>query len=271
MKSTIEKLLNWEPFATPLTDEFGGVGLQSIRRNDTNDLIGVVGEKRTIVSNRDCVQSIVDLANSLNIPFGEPYVNLFNRGGNIHVSFPLPEEKIKGDSFDPQIRFTFSHDSSERRRVYFVLSRKACTNVFASAVKRGEGIFAKFSLNHKENFAARIANFPSRLKELRFETEKAIETLQSIRVKNPDLFIKSLVKGDGKRSEKIRAEIADLFANGRGNRGETAWDVFNGYTEYLNHRATYKNTENKTAEENRLARLVTTDVVDVARTFAKIR
>ena len=270
MKTSIETLLSWNPVATPLSDEFGQVGYQSIRRDDNNSLIGVVGQKRSIISNRECVQSIVDMANSLNVPFGNPYVNEFNGGGKIHVSFPLPEERIQGDSFSPELRFTFSHDSSERRRVYFAYSRNACSNIFASAVKKGEGIFAKFSLNHSENFASRISGFPQRIKDLRFETDSAIQRLQSIKVVDPAPYIKRLIKGEGKRSDTIREEIETLFRSGRGNVGETAYDIFNGFTEYLNHSATYKETENKTSAENRISRLVNTDIVDVARELARV-
>ena len=53
MKTSIETLLSWNPVATPLSDEFGQVGYQSIRRDDNNSLIGVVGQKRSIISNRE--------------------------------------------------------------------------------------------------------------------------------------------------------------------------------------------------------------------------
>ena len=137
-------------------------------------------------------------------------------------------------------------------------------------MKKGEGIFAKFSLNHSENFANRITGFPERIKDLRFETDSAIQRLQSIKVVDPAPYIKRLIKGEGKRSEAIREEIETLFRFGRGNVGETAYDVFNGFTEYLNLSATYKETEYKTSNVYRLNRLVNTDIVDVARELAKV-
>jgi hypothetical protein len=267
-KINIETLLNWNPVSENLVDSQGEIQLKSIRRSDNGNLLGVVGKDRAIVSNRDCVQSIVDLANSLNVPFGDIYANEFNGGGKIHVNFPIPEEKIAGESFQPEIRFTFSHDSSERRKVYFVLSRNACKNVFAGAVQKGEGIFAKFSLNHESNFANRVSNFPSKLKSIHFAMTESIESLQNIQVANPEAILKKIIKGSGKRSETVRNEIENLFRNGRGNKGKTAWDLFNGYTEYLNHSATYKQTEGKDREENRMNRLVNTDVIDFAKLVA---
>lgn len=273
MKHTdINSLLSWNPVTASVSDSFGDVGLHSVRRSDNNALIGVVGEKRSVISNQSAVQSVVDLANSLNVPFGDPIVQEFNGGGKVHIAFPLPEEKIAGEAMGPELRFTFSHDSSERRRVYFAYSRKACANIFAAAVKRGEGIFAKFSLNHEENFGSRIAGFPARVKELRFIAEENLTRLQGIALNSGlmDRALKVLVAGDSTRSENIRGVIEDLTVKGRGNDGNTAYDLWNGYTEYMNHRATYRNTENKSAEENRMAKLVGLDVVDFTKKIAKI-
>jgi hypothetical protein len=83
-----------------------------------------------------------------------------------------------------------------------------------------------------------------------------------------EAILKKIIKGSGKRSETVRNEIENLFRNGRGNKGKTAWDLFNGYTEYLNHSATYKQTEGKDREENRMNRLVNTDVIDFAKLVA---
>jgi hypothetical protein len=269
LKISVNELLNWEPVSEPVYDNTGCVGLKSIRRNDTGDLLGVVGIKRAIVSNKESVESIIRLANELNCPF-EPYSNQFNNGGKIHVNFPLPEEKIKGDSMTPEIRFTFSHDSSERRRVYYVMSRNACTNVFAAGLKTGESIFAKYSINHESNFANRVSGFAPKIKELHFKVEESIEYLQSVRVSSVDRYLKKLVKGEGTRSENIRGEIETLFRNGRGNKGETLYDLFNGYTEYLNHSATYKTTESKSEDENKLSRLVNFDLFDFQKTLAAV-
>ena len=64
-----------------------------------------------------------------------------------------------------------------------------------------------------------------------------------------------MFKGDTKRAEKTRDEVFHRFTRGMGNRGETAWDLLNGITEYQNHGKTFRSTDGSSSSENKLTSL----------------
>jgi len=67
--------------------------------------------------------------------------------------------------------------------------------------------------------------------------------------------INRLFKGESKRAENIRDEVYGRFNKGMGNRGETAWDLVNGITEYQNHGKAHRSSETSSVAENRLTSL----------------
>ena len=87
----------------------------------------------------------------------------------------------------------------------------------------------------------------------------AIQRLVDTKIKDKDAkeVIGRLFKGESKKSELIREDVFGRFQNGLGNRGETAWDLLNGITEYQNHGKTFRTSENKSisASENRFKSL----------------
>tara|TARA_R110002110_G_scaffold155134_3_gene349267 strand:- start:261 stop:1118 length:858 start_codon:yes stop_codon:yes gene_type:complete len=89
----------------------------------------------------------------------------------------------------------------------------------------------------------------------------AIQRLVDTKIKDKDAkeVIGRLFKGESKKSEIIREDVFGRFQNGLGNRGETAWDLLNGITEYQNHGKTFRTSENKSisASENRFKSLTT--------------
>ena len=87
----------------------------------------------------------------------------------------------------------------------------------------------------------------------------AVQRLVDTKIKEKDAkeVISRLFKGESKASEKIREDVLGRFQNGLGNRGETAWDLLNGITEYQNHGKTFRSSEGETisASENRFKSL----------------
>lgn len=64
---------------------------------------------------------------------------------------------------------------------------------------------------------------------------------------------------DGERSTRSQNVVDDVlarFTHGIGNNGETAWDLYNAFTEYETHGKTYKQTENQTPDSNRFKAFV---------------
>ena len=89
------------------------------------------------------------------------------------------------------------------------------------------------------------------------ETKQIIYSLAETPVTPTDAkeVINRLFKGESKRAENIRDEVYNRFSKGMGNRGETAWDLVNGITEYQNHGKAHRSSETSSIAENRLTSL----------------
>jgi hypothetical protein len=55
------------------------------------------------------------------------------------------------------------------------------------------------------------------------------------------------------RTENRRNQITSLFSTGRGNNGETKWDLFNAVTEYVDHHSNGRVTESRMDRSEALA------------------
>jgi len=55
------------------------------------------------------------------------------------------------------------------------------------------------------------------------------------------------------RTENRRSQITDLFATGKGNNGETKWDLFNAVTEYVDHHSVGRLTNSRMERSEALA------------------
>ena len=95
------------------------------------------------------------------------------------------------------------------------------------------------------------------IKEVYAETTESINRLvdKKINQNQAKEVVNRLFKGESKRAENIREDIFSRFNNGQGNRGETAWDLLNGITEYQNHGKAYKASRVSSASENRFESL----------------
>jgi hypothetical protein len=94
--------------------------------------------------------------------------------------------------------------------------------------------------------------------------------LQSIKLNasQVDERLNRFIKGESKRSDNMREQVRELFVSGKGNRGETAWDLFNAVTEFENHHKVYRETSGVSSAENRLKGVLAIDTDSLAELVA---
>jgi phage/plasmid-like protein (TIGR03299 family) len=230
------------------------------RREDTKGILGVVGEGYEVIQTQDCLD-LMDALASGNGNGGVKYTRAmsFKGGAVIAVEGTLPgrAEVVKGDWIEPRFTLRTSHDGSSSVWFSVYQFRQICSNGMMGWRKT-----AGRSIRHTVNWADKAAEAQRQLGFAQTESArlfKAFRRLAEVRVNAAQvksyvttLFPTKAGEDDTSRTQNAREDVVRRFRRGMGNHGETAWDLFNGLTEYVDHsRATRGETDAERAE-NRL-------------------
>ena len=159
------------------------------------------------------------------------------------------------DVLDEVIYFWTGFDGSTQNSFTQMLERLVCSNgMVAMDVQSGTKV--KHS-SQQEGKLESYVNEVTGIKHVYQETSDAIQRLVDTKVNetNAKEVINRLFKGESKRAENIREDVFSRFASGNGNRGETAWDLLNGITEYQNHGKAHRSSRGADVAENRFTSL----------------
>lgn len=160
-----------------------------------------------------------------------------------------------GDTLDEVLYFWTSFDGSTQNSFSQMLERLICTNGMVT-----KDVQSSTKVKHSSQMEGKLQGYVDQIegiKDVYAETTDAIHRLVDQKVSRPQAqeVINRLFQGESKRSENIREEVFNRFSNGMGNRGETAWDLLNGITEYQNHGKAHRPSKTSSTEENRLTSL----------------
>ena len=161
-----------------------------------------------------------------------------------------------GDTMDEVVYFWTSFDGSIQHVINKMLERLVCTNGMV-AMDNQSTIKVKHSSQMEDKLQTYVDSQIDEIKETYAETKKIVYSLAETSVNHSDAkdVINRLFKGESKRAENIREEVFNRFTKGMGNRGETAWDLVNGITEYQNHGKAHRSSSTSSIAENRLTSL----------------
>ncbi len=267
---SLNDVLAWNATELPLFDDKGKIEThKAVRRSDNGNLLAIVGNERTIVSNRELVDDIVNVANLFKANIDNCQAYELNKGANLRFRFPIGKLDLK-DKHEAFLSFHASHDSTEKKSVAFFVEREVCKNGMRG-MTQDIFSFAKFTKNHSGNWKTRFEAFQNGLQGHLQAFRETYLALQSKRVSTQKLnaVLKAVISGTGKRSENARDEIAELFNSGRGNTGSTGSDLLNGITEWMNHFRSYKETSGTSKEENRFRAVEKIDFQSLASLILK--
>ena len=126
-----------------------------------------------------------------------------------------------------------------------------CRNTFAHALRCGDGTKFHAAIKHTSGMKAALADIPTLVEAYITGNQKLFATLTAFSEFAVDLqtaeeyfaaFIGRDVKGNltdkttlATRSANIVETLAGLFTKGKGNKGKSAFDLFNAVTEYYTH------------------------------------
>lgn len=252
--------LSWRvalrPITTTLADGGQAVAItthRSVLREDTGEILGVVGEDFTPLQNADAFGWFAPLVD-------EGWITLetagsLRRGRRVWIMAKVATDGVEiapDDVVDPYVLLCHGHDGSLALRVGFNAVRVVCANTLAAALDEGDGLFC---LRHTSGLSASLEVVRSvigRQIDLFKGSADAWRHLAARRCSEGDLeryvlrVLTRTVGDDGEESEpsatsgkRILEVVRPLFEGGAGNdrpgvRG-TWWAAYNAVTEWLTH------------------------------------
>ena len=243
---------NWTAIESPLTAG-GGVGPMGVLpdipitshkaliRSDNQSVISVVGNGYQPVQNVEAFAFLDAMVQG----HQATYESVYTVGGGsknvVQARMINGEFDIrKGDQIDSYITMINSFDGSSRFIVFCTPIRMFCQNQLVTASRHA---MARFSAMHTKSVHGKMKEAFSMFDDAQKFFRSFQERAQALAQKQVDeamveTFLEEVMNGiDTPQKEKKRDTIVDLAENGNGNNGQTLWDWYNGYTQFVDHLA----------------------------------
>lgn len=211
-------------------------GYKALYRSDTNESLSIVGHNYTVFQNYEAFSFFDIICKEHGTTINKIYE--FNNGKKIVIE-AMGEKNLtvgKGDICQTGYKLVNGFDGKTSTVITFEVKRLVCLNGMTASDKSMEN---SISLKHTKNMRSRIEEalrvFASSQEYFKIFEEKANYLAQKIIDKDMvEMTLKELF-GESKKMDKVKDVVNHLFKSGKGNNGETAWDLYNGITEYADH------------------------------------
>lgn len=208
------------------------------RRADDDSQLGVVGSDYTVLQNEDAFEWFEPLVDSGLIQIVS--AGSLRGGRRVWVQAQVvgaEEEARKGDVVRQHLLIAHAHDGSMNVRGDFVGQRVVCANTLRMAQSEGGELFR---IRHTRSVQQRL-DYQREVVESHVDAFHKAMGIARRMAKTP-VEAEELVQyvADVFRPETEDAlnnrvdQIIPLFTEGRGNVGESVWDLYQGCTEFLN-------------------------------------
>ncbi len=255
--------LDWTVRQEPVYNARGGVisGYKSNVRDTDGSVLGIVGDRYKVVQNVDAFHFTDDLIGG---DVRYETAGSLRDGKQIWLLARMPERRVAGDSVEPYLCFTNSHDGGGGLKVCMTPIRVVCNNTLNLALGSAKRIW---SMRHTENIR-------ERMQEARDCLFLADEYMSNLAVYADHAANKTLYERDVKAildelfpiaehssdrekatAEKCRNEFMVCYfaPDIRQFRG-TAWGVINAASDLATHSMPHRNTKDYAA--NNWARVI---------------
>ncbi len=244
--------LNYKVIQTPVLYKGNPVQEKMFNINqDTDEVLAIVGGRYKIVQNEEAFEFLDSIVASKEAKYHT--AGALGKGETIWLLAKLPKNILisKDDVVEKYLCLTNSHDGTSALRVFFTPIRVVCQNTLSMALKDR---CSTVSIKHTENCGEKISKAREVLGlalDFYNEVEKDFKVLARTKVtaQQTTSYFEQLLHINQKdekeistRKRNVMSEMISLSENGKGNapfRG-TAWALYNGVTEYVDHFATIK-------------------------------
>lgn len=224
-------------------------------RVDTNEVLGVVGSKYTVVQNRDAFRFMDALVGEKLAMYDS--AGALKGGRRVWLLAKIPKEYhiTPEDKIQPYMLFANGHDGAMGLRVIPTAIRVVCNNTFSAALWKadgeGSGVFLKHTsgiMGSVESARAALGLAIAKFDAMDAELHRWLETPMT--EGDAAKYFKKISKPLGRRSEsddddpdaKERPSVVrlqELFhhdpKNQVGGMGGTLWGAFNAVTQWVDH------------------------------------
>lgn len=136
-----------------------------------------------------------------------------------------------------------SHDGSTAIWIQFTPIRVVCQNTLSYALRsrnKDKELGRAFRIRHQGNLESKLNQAKTALDFARQRFAIATEEYKamasySLNQADLDFYLSLVLDTDTPQSTRAYPQIVANFERGRGNKGQTLWDAYNGVTEWLDH------------------------------------
>jgi phage/plasmid-like protein (TIGR03299 family) len=211
---------------------------KALYRSDTNKVLGVVGKDYEIIQNTSAFAFFDVIAERHDASY--EFAGVIKEGRKIFLQAKLGKsfDAVPGDTVDCYVTLVTSHDGSSSLRAFLTPIRLFCQNQLIRAIKAATtNVMLKHTSNVNERLHDALHVFKVSTDGFAIFQEKATYLARKLVDKQMvERFLKDIVEDTGStRSKNQRDSIRELFEQGRGNTGKSAWHLYNAATEYVDH------------------------------------
>ena len=218
---------------------------KSLYRSDTGVELGVVGMGYNPVQNFDAFSYFDNICQM----YGARYSQAISIDGGAKIVLKAEFPKTDLINLNDEVRRQFvlinGHNGTVGLKADFMLERLVCTNGLRMMSRDAA---SSFRFKHTTNVLPKMDEALKVLGEGVKYFDNFIEMSRALAQKHidktmVDSFLDDLIgsadEDDSKRSASMKQNkkdtLIDLYQNGMGNNGSTAWDIYNAVTEYTDH------------------------------------
>ena len=248
-QAIVEAGLNWQVIEQPVYTQFEH-GLspvsthKSLVRSSDRQLLGIVSNSYKPLQNHDAFSWFDFLLHDGDVSL-ESAGSLKN-GKRIWVLAKInqsPTDVIKNDPVEPYLLLSNSHDGSTAVWIQFTPIRVVCQNTLSYALSNRQkdlSVGRAFRIRHQGNLQTKLNQAQNALDFARQQFAIATTEYQAmasvpLNQEDLDLYLSLVLNTDTPQSTRAYPQIVANFEQGRGNKGQTLWDAYNGVTEWLDH------------------------------------
>lgn len=255
--------LDWTVVAKPVFAETGEIipGYTANTRSSDGSILGIVGNRYTIVQNEDAFTFTDSLVGNGDVKY--ECAGSLRGGRQIWLLARMPQQEILGEAVDPYLCFTNTHDGTGAVRVCMTPVRVVCNNTLNLALKTAK---RRWSARHTGSVASKLAEAQETLglaklymSALTEEAELLVE--QAMADAEIEAIFDKMYKREqeSKRQENRYNDMKDDFfarlnaPDVKPFRG-TKYGAIMAMTDFVDHREPARRTQNYA--ENNFARIV---------------